>query len=353
MCGIVYASRKEQSYRTEIPDIVLGQYMNQRNRGSYGFGLIDLSKKVEIVKEPSEREILARLLATESNALCFHHRYPTSSPNNMVGCHPYEETIDGKTYYTIHNGIISNPEEVLSSYPDHNLQSGHNYDGYAHKMNDSEALAVDIAHVIAGKKDKISCDGSYAFVTIIAEKGTVSEVVFGTNGVNPLKYQATKDGLFIASELPFGESVEAMKLYRCNVFGEGMKVESFQEVESKYPISKYVGKVPSVIDEKYLFNVNLTDFSADVDFFGDDELAEISSELAQINNTVEKRIKKLSDRKTLSRRQTRKLSRARAISANIERCFEIIECIYADRYKDYGDDMNPEELNGFQINTVH
>lgn len=210
MCGIVYAN----DFRGKpVNNLVLDVFDAQRKRGLQGFGLFD-GQEGNIVKSKGEDKILRWLVKYDSSLLLFHHRFPTSTPNEKKAAHPFTTKKHfGKTQYIlVHNGHISN---------DLRLRGEHAKLGIAYqsvlpsgKFNDSEALLWDVALYLEGKQDKLKAYGSIAFICLKLVNGKLEKMFFGRN-VNPLNLYRGKEGILLSSEGE-GEEITSDVLYTWN-----------------------------------------------------------------------------------------------------------------------------------------
>lgn len=223
MCGLIgWISRDDSDV---APDLVLDQYERQCERGQRGFGLIEVAKSNIRVRRATE-PVKALLDVARSNAptLLFHHRFPTSTENDMEQTHPILVSHDELThdYYVMHNGIIRNPNECRReheglgyAYRTKTTESFQHYAGYAgstySRFNDSEAFAIELARFIEKKSEGLKAYGAAAFIALAMDKKTKKPVTifFGTNGGNPLQIMEGT-GLLIGSELPEDSSFPAM-----------------------------------------------------------------------------------------------------------------------------------------------
>ena len=220
MCGLIgYISRNDAEV---APDLVLDQYERQFTRGQRGFGLIEVTKgEVRIRRATEPVKALLDVARSTAPTLLFHHRFPTSTDNEMEQTHPILVSHDELEFdYCIeHNGVIRNPGECRRE---------HEGLGYAYrttaeyaseyriastyqKFNDSEAFAIELARFIEKKSDGIKAYGAAAFLGVALDKKTKKPVTifFGTNGDNPLRLMEGT-GLLIGSELPEDTSIPAM-----------------------------------------------------------------------------------------------------------------------------------------------
>ncbi len=182
------------------------RYENQKNRGIRGYGYIAIDKNGYIQKPQRAEEeagIKDRLLAEDSSAILFHHRTPTSTPNYEEATHPIvvENDYLKSNYYVIHNGVVHNEDKLKAEHE----KLGFKYTtaftetkavwfgdketvlGRAYGFNDSEAVAIEVALFLAGKKDTIDFDGSASIIVLeTTKKGKVKAIHYGHNYMNPL-----------------------------------------------------------------------------------------------------------------------------------------------------------------------
>jgi hypothetical protein len=191
---------------------IIKRYLAQRSRGTDGFGFY-IPEKDRLTHNVREGRILSLLRRDKATEVLFHHRFPTSTANVRSACHPFStKNYYDHNYVLVHNGVLHNEEELAEKH----YKNGIEYvsmqeDG---RFNDSEALAHDVAQFIEGKVERISAQGSIAFICIQSDgKGNKTAMYFGRNAGNPLKMKQTKHSLTISSEGD-GELVEVNKLYR-------------------------------------------------------------------------------------------------------------------------------------------
>lgn len=221
MCGLIgWISRNDAAI---APDLVLDQYERQYDRGQRGFGLIEVTKSDIRVRRATE-PVKALLDVARSTAptLLFHHRFPTSTDNEMEQTHPMRVSHDELMYdyHIMHNGVIRNPDEcrheheglgyaysTAAEYTYTHYRAGGTYE----KFNDSESFAIELARFIEHKSEGLKAYGAAAFLGVALDKKTKKPVsiFFGTNGGNPLQIMEGT-GLLIGSELPEATSIPAM-----------------------------------------------------------------------------------------------------------------------------------------------
>lgn len=238
MCGIICAINTGKN-ALPVNDSVIMQFEDQQNRGTNGFGIIkvleDGTYKVDRATEGCK--FMWDLHSDKVTKMIVHHRYPTSSANKIKQTHPM--LVDNGSlkykYYVVHNGVISNDDEVKKIHEDLGFVYETN-DGT--KFNDSECLAIDVARFIEGQINITDSIGSVAFVCIQVDKKTnkAIKLFFGRN-TNPLNMAKTRGKLFLSSEGQ-GDPIEPFVLYECKL-DEEMKL-------SKRPM-KFAEAAPAAI----------------------------------------------------------------------------------------------------------
>lgn len=223
MCGIIHCKRVDGK---QAKRIIAKRYNVQKSRGSDGFGFVEIKNGIVTseVRAEKEKEILAKLELSEADEILFHHRFPTSTPNFIEATHPIRVSHKDLKYdyYIVHNGIITNDEELRSNHIDLGFKytteirkkfitSGNVYSEYM--WNDSEALAIDFSLAIE-KHKPINSKGSIAIVALQYDKKTkkVIALFYGRNEGNPLKMEESKDFFCISSES--GVLIEPNVLFR-------------------------------------------------------------------------------------------------------------------------------------------
>lgn len=240
MCGIIVVKKNKKGKKNKgrASKAVLKRFNNQRSRGTRGFGYIAIEngKVLGVVRAETENEIEVKLKRETANHIIFHHRTPTSTPNLEDMAHPItvKNALLTKNYYVVHNGMISNPDELKA---DHELlgfeyttdmsivntkvtktRSGEKKDVVVEKdcFNDSEAFAIDLALYLEGVNNTINSKGSIAFVCLETDKeDNVLNIHYGRNEGNPLVVENNHGILAIKSEGE-GEEVKADILHTIN-----------------------------------------------------------------------------------------------------------------------------------------
>ena len=193
MCGI-FATKKNGK--------IVEYYKSQKARGSEGFGVITIAKNktFNLRRWTKETEFLTGLAEIEKEGNIFtlvHHRFPTSSKNWISQTHPIKVKYNGFVYFIMHNGVISNDEDLKKEHD----KLGIEYDTLITttvetnmskwqtlEWNDSNALAIEICRFIEGEVDDLKqVRGSYAFFVVKTDGETVVDVFAGRNSGNPIK----------------------------------------------------------------------------------------------------------------------------------------------------------------------
>lgn len=234
MCGLVYVKRRNGS----AVKALIKRFNFQRTRGLEGFGYIAVKngRVDEVVRSETEEGILSKLKEENSNEILFHHRMPTSTPNFWEATHPIVVKNDmlEYDYHVIHNGVITNPEYCRTKHIEMGFEYTTEYQEYdviefknrkrkdqikrktVTKFNDSEALAIDLALVLDGKKEELNARGSIAFILYRTKKnGEIVDVIFGHNSGNPLFMEGDpKSDMFSLKSASKGRPLETNVFYR-------------------------------------------------------------------------------------------------------------------------------------------
>lgn len=205
-----------------VNNAILDQYDKQKSRGRQGFGIYD-GDFDNMVHESKEDSILDWLVKYDSSLLLMHHRFPTSTINVKRAAHPFSTKDffnksklkkDKVEYILVHNGTISNADELYNSHWD----LGIDYHSVLEDLtfNDSEALLWDFALTMEGKQEKMKAKGAIAFICLKLEGGRLKKMYFARNYSSPLKMIRNKEGISLASELEGGEDIPVDVLHTWN-----------------------------------------------------------------------------------------------------------------------------------------
>lgn len=230
MCGLALCLSKTGKHTGQR---MLSLYQKQASRGKLGFGYIAINNGeiVGVHRSTTEAGIKSKLVKDNSEIILFHHRLPTSTKNTLGTTHPIFVSHDELEfdYYFAHNGVITNAAMLKKQHE----EIGYEYNTeftektmaiYKQKdseeltssttvFNDSEALAIELARFIEGKKSAVATYGGAAFWGVSMIKGTnkVETIVFGKNKGRDLCMETNKKWFIISSET--GENIEDMKLF--------------------------------------------------------------------------------------------------------------------------------------------
>ena len=218
MCGILFLTSKE----ARANKAVAKRYRQQRARGTNGYGYLTIKDgKIEnVARNTTENGIMHTLKHETAPAILFHHRTPTSTPNYAEVTHPFYINDDrfAHDYYIIHNGVISNWEAMYEEYKKEGYKfvtemceassvRFPNIDNTCYefdpeiRINDSEALAINLARYFEGMTETIMARGTIAFIAVQTDKaGNVERIMWGHNDGNPLKIEQDKTLFCLRSE---------------------------------------------------------------------------------------------------------------------------------------------------------
>ena len=237
MCGILF---QQSSDRSPVNGSVIANYIRQRSRGTQGFGFAFLNSEggVSVKRDTGEEGIIEDAVRCLSHCVMFHHRMPSSTGNTLESTHPFRVACGDSLFYVVHNGIISNDDELFKYHTDLGISYVSYEGGGKHaraEFNDSEALAWDIALTLKGGQPGLRAKGMNAFIVMEADKDNRLKLVhFAHNFSAPLKVRLDDSGILLGSETP-GEAVKTDTLYTFDP--KTMKVD---EREFKVPGNVYV-----------------------------------------------------------------------------------------------------------------
>ena len=253
MCGIIHV---KSNRGRNVANNVWQAYMDQRSRGSEGFGFISIDKNgvAYVARAEKEKDIKKLLWKTDSTEILFHHRYPTSTPNYINATHPIK--VSHKSfkfdYYLVHNGVLYNDDALKreheklgfvynTSIVTKTLAGGKIIDRQE-VFNDSEALAVEVALYLEGQKFQIDAMGSIAIMCYQINKktGKVTKLFYGRNSGNPLIVKRSGKIVKISSESRNGVCLPTNELYTIDYKTGAVKTESVEIGEVyQYPRTGY------------------------------------------------------------------------------------------------------------------
>lgn len=252
MCGICFIKRIDGKPASKL---VERRYQNQKERGSEGFGYVSIKNgHVENYRRcETEKGIIKRLEAENAEEVLFHHRFPTSTPNFKQSAHPIKvsNAILKYDYYFVHNGIISNDDELKEKHNrlgfkytteiEQKYRSEGNTIFQTTMWNDSESLAIEFALDIEHGKNGIeTVKGSIAFIALQVDKKTkkIVRMFYGRNAGNPLKQEVIKDQFIALTSDGYGSDININRLYSVDYADN--KVEDVPYMVGKYAFN-YTG----------------------------------------------------------------------------------------------------------------
>lgn len=227
MCGISaafhFGARKKEPVNHEI----MNTYEEQYGRGQEGFGLIRIGKLTEPVQVFRATEPIKALLDLYMNPMMmgiFHHRSPTSTKNSLGQTHPMcieDEKLEFN-YATVHNGGISNSEEMYKKHKELDFLYRTYYETWypykastaravapVGKFNDSESLAVELARFLENKIEKLETEGEAAFIVLQCTKDWKPIALhFGRSSGKPLNMLRGPSEMYLSSAGPGDELKE-------------------------------------------------------------------------------------------------------------------------------------------------
>lgn len=213
MCGIAYV----YTAKGRASKLAFQRYIQQKKRGSEGYGAVCVSHRiVNKVYRSEQEEGIKSILGNKSDMILFHHRRPTSTPNFEECTHPIfvsNELLE-YDYYVTHNGVISNALELKTRFNKlgfnylteveevYKTRNNKTYTTKIIKFNDSESLAIDLAIAIEEGKKSLDSKGTIAFVAMQVNKESkvVENIFYGRNLNSPLVVQKKDGNIIIASE---------------------------------------------------------------------------------------------------------------------------------------------------------
>ena len=270
MCGLIAAFNAEGK---SVNDYIINQYENQYSRGEKGFGIIRINEKgkvnIDIACEPAK--FMMDLYTKKSKMMIVHHRYPTSTDNELDQTHPMvvSNPLLDFDYLVIHNGVITNDDELREKHLKFGFKYTTEYEetyGYNNtynkiKFNDSEGIAIELALFIEGKSSAIEVDNSAAVIALQMDKktGKALKVFFGRNTAGALRIYQNK-GKIRLSSIGAGEEVKPNELHSFSINDKQFKLETqplIFDVPKKIEEKKEIPIVQDPRKEKELLPSNI------------------------------------------------------------------------------------------------
>ena len=231
MCGISVAMHFGKRKKEPVNLHIMNVYEDQFNRGTEGFGLIQIGKPTEPIRVYRATEPIKALLDLYMNPTMmgiFHHRSPTSTKNSLGQTHPVAIEDDKLefNYAVVHNGGVSNAEEMYKKHQELDFLYRTYYETYypyktstvkaatpTAKFLDSEALAIELARFLENKIEKLETQGTAAFIVLQCKKDwTPIAMHFGRSAEKPLNMHRSDNELYLSSE-GVGEAVKEDIIY--------------------------------------------------------------------------------------------------------------------------------------------
>ena len=254
MCGIAMGFSKKGK---RISKSIMKRYLDQKHRGSQGFGYVAFYKdgkggKISVGRSTEEPEIRTQIMNEHSSMIMFHHRFPTSTPNVVEATHPIYVSHDelDYDYFVVHNGVVRNATELRTKHENlkyvyntvietelvtHHTskKTGAKYftsGTKTEKFNDSEALAIEVARLLDGMTSSIDAVGTIAIIAwkINKETGKLVSISYGHNSGNPLTIADTSDSFFLTSM--GGADLPEDILYTLSTDGDSLGTTSQREI---------------------------------------------------------------------------------------------------------------------------
>jgi len=225
MCGIITAFNLGKN-KEPINQYIREQLEDQKSRGMNGFGAIFINKNrtFTIRRATDPASIHVDLALNKSNMIMLHHRWPTSSENKIKQTHPIIVSNGSLThdYLIIHNGIITNSDELKKKHEDLGFTYTTDPDTLK-RFNDSESLAIETARYIEKQTTEMDTQGSFAFVALQVNKKTnkVENLLFGRN-TSPLNLALSWTTLKLTSE-GAGDEIKPLILYKISLININKK----------------------------------------------------------------------------------------------------------------------------------
>ena len=205
MCGLIHAINDRN---LAVREVVLYQYLNQKQRGHEGFGFVNIKEGCAYrTRSEEEAEIFFQLGRKGASEIALHHRFPTSTKNTTATAHPFflSAKILKKDYFFMHNGVIHNTFNLRVEHEA--LEIVYESTVSPAVFNDSEALGYDFALWVEGKQPAPKSQGTIAFIAYAMEKGTAKVLQrFIYSDKSPLERSIFSGTTLTASQILSGSS---------------------------------------------------------------------------------------------------------------------------------------------------
>jgi hypothetical protein len=250
-----------------VNNLVKFLYFNQKDRGQEGYGFVGMNiNRLDTYRATTEAGFLGFLDACHYDEVLLHHRLPTSTKNTLQTTHPFVIEWNGKEYYFVHNGIISNSDELRARHQKLGLIYN-SLDKVKQSFNDSEALAWEFILWLHGEQKTVRAQGSAAFICLETDRQTrkAQKLYFYCNSGSPLRAYRDKTLLVLTSEGNWGTPVPPDEVWYYDYINRG--------------IAKYKDLT---IEEAWYWHSNW-DQPADYQPVGEFEIADFQKEIMELS----------------------------------------------------------------------
>jgi len=247
ICGIIGCAINKHS--NEIIKNLYDIFLNQKKRGVKGAG-ISINNGGSLIRFRSLSPF--RLFNAynydsvwskvgEGCRVLFHHRYPTSTENEIRFNHPFEN--EDKTIHLIHNGILMNDKELYKK-----LKHRHTFDtqnGNKDEFTDSEVMLHLFEDRYKGNADNIVKALEYVFDKTSGSFAVALQIkgdknIYLIKHSSPLVISMDEDGNFYFSSELDKDNKNLKKVYELEegeigkLNAKGYKMLSKRESKDKF-----------------------------------------------------------------------------------------------------------------------
>jgi len=346
MCGIIGMFNINNN-KEAVNEEVINQLEDQKTRGMEGFGAILITDKLDVIvkRATTHAKLLMDLYQTPSRMIILHHRMPTSSLNRLSQTHPIlvKNGSLKHAYLVVHNGIISNDDEVKKLHEEMGFvyTTAHDPKIADGKFNDSEALAIEVARFIEKQTNKIEVNGSATFIALQFDPKTnkALKVFFGTNRANSLNMAKTRDIIRLSSEGKGGQ-VTSDLLYQFDFKNFKLKKEKITinfgstigyETTKMTPYnSRYTGYSSSMSEYDDAYTVGMSDTDLAIEALSEQVETEMDIESASMIEELSGFEAVNSDKDTF-------------IATHLDSLREILKNAYEEREKIYFEELTKDD----------
>lgn len=273
MCGIIAVISKKGD-KEAARETLLEQYEAQYSRGTKGFGLVEITKDTVRVRRATEStKALIDVVRSDASILLFHHRFPTSTDNNIKQTHPIVVSNKELKYdwLILHNGVIVNAVEIKKDHDKLEYEYTTNCKTnttHSNGFNDSEAFAIELARFMEGKADKIKTRGATAFIGVKLVKKTQKPIAifWGRGPSNPMQIYENENLLILASDIDedrgiiYDQTEETISTLTIKVISDPSLWAKKNEKEGNLPLAD-MATLEELQFEKYVAPIESTSYS--------------------------------------------------------------------------------------------